>query len=263
MLKYFNLLLIPMLLSGFCLDYQSVQGQVGYRRDQINVLGAKFNKINIVETGLQYKAEAYNLYAEVEGNYGWILNHHSSNGSTYDASGALGYHFDTCYLTVTPLIGYASQQDRIRMHNLASQEVNGENEHLKGTLKQRWEGAWIGLELARSLCNWDFSLRGEYHFANLRSYVRFHFADEFEFSGHANKNLADGYKVKLGAKYQISSCINLGLVGTYSRFSTHRAHSYGHLFVANNIPSFVTFKTSKGTSTLNSYDIKAVIEYLF
>lgn len=263
MLKYLNLLLIPMLLSGFCLDYQSAQGQVGYRRDQINLVGTKFNKINIVETGLVYKAQAYNIYAEVEGNYGWILTHHSSNGSTYDASGALGYNFDTCYLTVTPLIGYAVQQDRIKMHNLESMEVGGEKEHLKGILKQKWEGVWLGLQLSRSFCKFDLSLRGEYHFANLRSYTRFHFADLFEFSAHANKNNANGVKVKLGATYPINCCFNIGLLATYSRFYTHRTHAYGHVFVANNDPDTVTFKTSRGTSTLESYDIKAVIEYLF
>lgn len=266
MLKYLNLLLVPMLLTGFSFDESSIQGQVGYRRDQLHI-GAtdynatlEFNRINVIEGGLIARVTTdTNVYVEAEGNYGGILNHHSTKGHAYDASIAFGYPFYTCYFNAIPLVGYAIQEDSLRMHNFGQEE----GQRIKGRTWQRWTGAWIGLQLDQTFGDWEVLLRGEYHFAKVDGLYSTRIPTKRTLRNSFDQNDASGVKAKLGVKYLLTNCVKVGVDATYARFSAHDASA--HLTVPTEVNGktvYERFRDHTHTS-LTSYGIRGVVEYTF
>ena len=141
-----------------------------------------------------------------------------------------GYKFEiTKYFTLSPVVGYATQQQDFRVTNgtqivsIAPQSVQplGPFSGLNSTYKTRWKGAWLGLDSQLSMTDeQSLQLSLEYHFPDYSAEANWNLRENLEhpisFKHYGNDEY--GYRFSLSYGYKITNSWTIQLNAEYEQF---------------------------------------------
>lgn len=159
----------------------------------------------------------------------------ADKGHMLDASLGIGHSFfipaggDPNRLSVTPMAGYAYQEQNLRMQD-GRQTVSahgfptplGRFDGLDSRYDTRWHGPWLGLKFrTQPLPGLRLSLWSEYHWADFHAEADWNLREDFRHP-ESFRHDADGEGVRAGGSidYAITPRLSLGVRGDYRHWHT-------------------------------------------
>jgi hypothetical protein len=161
-------------------------------------------------------------------------NNQADKGHMVDASFGIGHSFfipaggDSSRLSVTPMAGYAYQEQNLRIQD-GRQTVSaygfpmplGRFEGLDSSYDTRWHGPWLGLKFrARLLPGLRLSLWSEFHWADFHAEADWNLREDFRHPKSFSHD-ADDEGIRAGGSldYALTPQLSLGIRGDYQNWN--------------------------------------------
>lgn len=221
----------------------------GYRQDKISVLVEVFDRktlagideikvknMQLYQLGLEGKWVFCNVFLRLEGNYGWSnygkyrefsgasgtelskTEAKIHKGRTKDFNVGVGYLFPFSYCSpawegffVGPQAGWSYDNQHFKTSHTKTDEVF---DPILNDLRysNRWQGPWVGVDAVFQVCQFDFNVGYEYHFAHWHATWKLAGPDvPAAFSDRRSSYHAHGQVVYLDGRWNWCSCWNVGL----------------------------------------------------
>jgi hypothetical protein len=266
---YYLLIIVPSILSSFCVDNLSVGLESGYRQqrlqytsiDEDRVIGWK--NMNGWQNLLKATVSSeLGLYIEGDLSYTRIFERQKCNGNSTFAELMLGYSFTWNCLTFTPLVSYVYEKDHIRSHDAGTFVLStDELAQMKGFYSTRFQGPSLGGKVDTSWNDWDLSLLGQYIFADFLGRSKWVIGSEYLHKLRQKSAHAYGVYLKASILYNLNCKWKLGLVGDFTYFKANRASEKGSIDLL--IDNDVHYHASTKDAIMRAFAVRGIVEYEF
>lgn len=163
----------------------------------------------------------------------YMYSHATANkGEIFDLSLSIGCCFTCQNLRVRPLLGFAFDEQHVRMDGPGSWTyyayndpyqsedyvVTGRIDGLHSSYKTEWWGPWVGFDAVVDCGRLHWLGAFEFHLLDYSANGHWNLRDEF-IGDFKHEGLGEGVRLKLGANYDLPRGFSIGVLGTFTEYS--------------------------------------------
>jgi len=250
--------------NSYANAFGTIGVEAGYRQDTVSLKSGltqnvevrhKFSDLDIFQVGVKGQGTfGSNFYARGEATWGWILDGKyvekfsvvtegvgqitkfkdvADDRYVFGANVAIGYpfFFSDCTMSLAPTVGYAFDEQNLRLNRGNITFKPESNTPLEGTQSyeqrfiSRWFGPSLGVDFQYVPVNesWNVFAQFGYHWAQFktRTHTKFENIPDY-LASHAKRG--HGIVFNVGVQYDFCDCWTAGFAVKVSDFHAHKKH---------------------------------------